>query len=189
MDKRKLLACLVCLCSFGAYSQDVAIKTNVLYDALALTPTLGIEIGISKRLSFDVLGAYSPFTYNKNRSRKHLLLQPGMRYWLCEKSNGHFFGIHGHWAAFNESGLNVKLGGLNWKKENRYEGFLWGGGISYGYQWPLSKNWGVEAEIGAGYAYMSYDIYKCTVCGDRIGKEHKNYIGPTKAILNVIYQF
>lgn len=170
-------------------SQDLSVKTNVLYDAAALTPTLGMELGISKKVSFDALVAYSPFNYNGDKSWKHLLVQPGLRYWLCEKSNGHFFGVHGHWGAFNEGGVNLPFGLLDNLKDNRYEGHLWGGGISYGYQWPLSKHWGIETEIGLGYAYMKYKVYECATCGKEKADTHKNYLGPTKAILNLIYQF
>ena len=44
-------------------------------------------------------------------------------------------------------------------RDHRYDGYMYGGGISIGHQWILSKRWGIEGEIGAGYARMHYDEY------------------------------
>ena len=40
---------------------------------------------------------------------------------------------------------------------DRYDGSLYGVGISYGYQWIISKRWSMEATIGVGYARLKYD--------------------------------
>ena len=69
----------------------------------------------------------------------------------------------------------------------RYEGDLWGGGISYGYQWPLSTHWSIEAVIGAGYARLNHDKYVCENCGEWIKKDSKDYFGVTKAAISIIY--
>lgn len=170
------------------HAQDVSIKNNILYDA-ALTPNLSAEVGTGVKTSLDLLFAYSPFNYSGNKTWKHILVQPGFRYWLCDRSNGSFVGVHAHWAAFNEGGIDMPFGIWNSLKDHRYQGQLWGGGISYGYQWPLSRHWAMEAEIGLGYAYIHYKKYKCETCGDQLEKTHTNYVGPTKAIFNIIYHF
>jgi hypothetical protein len=41
-------------------------------------------------------------------------------------------------------------------KHNRYEGWFYGAGVSYGYQWVMSKHWNLEGNIGAGYARIHY---------------------------------
>ena len=69
----------------------------------------------------------------------------------------------------------------------RYEGNLWGGGISYGYQWILSPHWSMEAVIGAGYARLDHDKYVCVNCGEWIKKDTKDYFGVTKAAISIIY--
>ena len=36
----------------------------------------------------------------------------------------------------------------------RYEGSLFGVGLSYGYMWSIGKRWHVEATIGVGYVSL-----------------------------------
>lgn len=36
----------------------------------------------------------------------------------------------------------------------RYDGKIYGAGISYGYHWILKNRWSMEATIGAGYARL-----------------------------------
>ena len=79
--------------------------------------------------------------------------------------------------------------GVDDLKDFRYKGQFYGGGISYGYQFVLGRHWNLGATIGIGYAYVRYKKYECEECGDMVEKSHKNYFGPTKAALNLIYIF
>lgn len=174
--------------AIGMYGQDksrympkFAIKTNALYWATT-TANLGFEVGLSKKMTLDVSGNYNPWQFSDYKYVKHWMVQPELRFWTCERFYGHFFGIHGHYAEANVSNLNMF--GLG---HERYEGSLYGGGISYGYQWILNKRWSMEVEVGAGYARIDYDKYGCGKCGTKIGNGHKNYFGPTKAALSIIY--
>ena len=69
----------------------------------------------------------------------------------------------------------------------RYDGKIYGAGISYGYHWILKNRWSMEATIGAGYARLNYDKYVCGKCGEKLGHNNKNYFGPTKIGLSIIY--
>ena len=51
----------------------------------------------------------------------------------------------------------------------------------------MDKRWSMEAEIGVGYARIDYDKYNCGKCGSKLDNGHKNYVGPTKIALNIIY--
>ena len=64
---------------------------------------------------------------------------------------------------------------------------IYGAGISYGYHWILKNRWSMEATIGAGYARLNYDKYACGKCGEKLGHNNKNYFGPTKIGLSIIY--
>jgi len=55
-----------------------------------------------------------------------------------------FFGLHGHYADVNMSNLDI-FGLGNY----RYDGKIYGAGISYGYHWILKNRWSMEATIGA----------------------------------------
>lgn len=79
------------------------------------------------------------------------------------------------------------MGRLEKFKDRRYEGYLYGGGIGYGYQWILSPRWNFEASLGAGFARIHYDIYPCAECGTKLGEGKYNYWGVTKAALSLIY--
>ena len=75
------------------YLPKIAIKTNALYWATS-TPNLGLEIGLAKKLTLDISGNYNPWKFSDNKQLKHWLVQPELRYWLCERFNGSFFGLH-----------------------------------------------------------------------------------------------
>lgn len=160
---------------------DYVVKTNALYLATT-TLNLGVEIGLSKKFTLDISGNYNPWSFSDNKKLKHWLVQPELRYWLCERFNGHFFGLHGHYAEYNVGG--IKMLGL---ENYRYEGNLYGAGISYGYHWLLNNRWSLEATIGVGYAHLDYDKYRCEKCGTKIKDDTKDYWGPTKVGLSLIY--
>ena len=185
-----LAACFLLVFATGIHAQEqgtktylpkFAIKTNALYWATS-TPNLGFEVALAKKLTLDVSGNYNPWKFSKNRQIKHWLVQPELRYWLCERFNGSVFGLHGHYADVNMSNLDI-FGLGNY----RYDGKIYGAGISYGYHWILKNRWSMEATIGAGYARLNYDKYACGKCGEKLGHNNKNYFGPTKIGLSIIY--
>ncbi len=159
-----------------------AVKTNLLYDATT-TLNLGIELKFSRKLTLELPVSYNPWTFHDNAKLKHITVQPELRYWLCESFSGHFFGLHGHYAFFNAGNIDF----ISPLADYRYEGYLWGAGISYGYQWILSTRWSMEATFGLGYARIFYDKYNCESCGDYINSDITNYYGPTKAGISLIY--
>lgn len=184
--KKVLFVLFTLLFSVVSYSQHFALKNNLLYDA-TLTPNLGMEIGLSKRITLEIGGGYNPFTFSNHKKFKHWLAQPEIRFWMCEKFNGTFFGIHAHGGEFSIANLDLPFGWLNQLKNHRYEGYLYGGGISIGHQWVLGKHWNLEASIGGGYARIEYDKYNCPECGPKIKSDHYNYFGVTRATLSFIY--
>lgn len=187
---KNMLLLLVLICtSCLLKAQVVGVKSNLLYDATG-TINLGAEVALSPKLSLDISGNLNPWTYNKrtNTKLKHILVQPELRYWLCETFAGHFFGVHAHWANYNAGALDLPFG-LTEKnlKHYRYRGNLYGAGVSYGYQWLFKKRWAVEATVGVGYAYLNHHKFKCENCGTLLGKEKVHYVGPTKAAISLIY--
>ena len=121
------------------------------------TPNLGIEVGLAKKLTLDISGNYNPWKFGDDRQIKH-----------C--------------GEMNVSNLNIFGMG-----HDRYDGNLYGAGISYGYQWIISKRWSMEATIGVGYARLEYDKYARGDGGEKLGHNTRNYFGPTKIGLSFIY--
>lgn len=169
-----------------SYAQKVAIKNNLLYDA-TVTPNLALEIAMSRKMTLEMAAGLNFFDFTDNKKIKHFLVQPELRWWTCDVFNGHFFGLHGHVAQFNVGGWDIPVGRLKTFRDNRYQGYLYGGGLSYGYQWLLRPRWNLEASIGGGYARIHYEKYPCTTCGTKLDEGHTNYLGVTKAAVSLIY--
>lgn len=189
----KILFIMAALAVAGALSgvqklqaQDLAVKSNLLYDATA-TINLGVEAGLAEKWTIDISGNLNAWDFSGNRKWKHWLIQPEARYWLCDKFNGHFFGLHVHGGAFNTANVKTPFGLFGDCSSERHEGWYYGAGISYGHQWMLGKRWNFELSIGAGYVRSDYDVYENPVCGDYLGKGHGNYFGITKASASIIF--
>lgn len=175
-----------------AVAQDVALKTNLLYDATA-TVNAGVEVRLSSRWTLDLSGNYNAWTLSHDRCWKHWMLQPEARRWFCDPFIGHFLGFHLHGGKFNVGGLDndISFFGTDFSKlsDHRYQGWAVGAGVGYGYSWVLGKHWNIEGEIGLGYSYVKYDRYPCAECGTKEGEGKHHYVGPTKAAVNLIYSF
>lgn len=189
MNKVYILFLLCISISFVGYAQKVAVKTNLLYGAYTLTPNLGLELGMGKKSTLDIGGGYNPWHLNDKGTKKtvHWLAEAEYRYWLCQRFNGHFFGAHVLGGQYNINGHKLPLLLGKDSQDYRYEGYAVGAGVSYGYQWILGYRWNLEASLGVGYARLEYDKYACRACGDKLAREHRNYIGPTKAAISIIY--
>ena len=155
--KRILFLVLLLVATTGVYGQKFAVKSNLLYDATA-TINLGVEVGLAKKWSLDLSGNYNGWKFGDEARMKHWLVQPEARYWLCEKFNGHFFGLHAHYADYNVGGLKF-----------------------------LSDRWSMEAVLGIGWAHLDYDKYPCATCGTVLKSDTKDYFGVTKAAISIIY--
>lgn len=155
-----------------------AIKTNLLYDAL-LNANAGVELRTSPHWSIDLSGNYNGWKLSHGRQWKHWFVQPEVRYHVDgETMRGHFFAANLIGGQFNTTLKNV-----------RRQGWGAGIGVGYGYSWRFGSHWGLEAELTAGYIRYSYDKYPCAGCGRKIGSRNRNYLGPTKAAINLVYYF
>ena len=174
---------LICSCPpMLTLCQQTALKTNIVFWATT-TPNIGVEVGLGRKLTVDIRGAYNAWKFPNDMKLNLSLVQPEVRYWLCRKFEGHFVGLHGHYGHFNIGQIPF-IPGL---KEYVLRGGLYGGGVTYGYHWALGERWGMEVEAGAGYAYMEYDKLRCAECAEREGSYTRSYIGPTKLGFSIIY--
>lgn len=182
------------LVQFGAKGQnDVAIKSNILYD-LTATISAGIEVGLAPRWSIDVSGNFNAWTMKNDRRWKHYLVQPEVRYWLCDRFMGHFVALHLHGGQYNFGGIKNSINFLGTNLSNltthRYQGWLAGAGVGYGYAFVLGRHWNLELEAGIGYAYTVFDEFECAGCGRKVNTDlNHHYFGPTKLAVNFVYLF
>ena len=112
VKKSLLLALMAFLFTAGlnkASAQQVALKTNLLYDA-ATTPNIGMEVGTGKKHSFQVFYGLNPWKFGSGEDRKYLkhwVINPEYRYWFCHRFNGSFLGIHALGGEFDATNIKV----------------------------------------------------------------------------------
>ncbi len=169
----------------------VAVKSNLLYGSVALAPNIAGETAVSPNCTIDISFGYNGWnrcgSVDDNRKMAHSLLQPEFRYFPCEVFNGHFFGLHGIYCAYNISDHHIPLIIGEISKDYRYEGKGYGFGLSYGYQLLLSKRWNLEFELGVGYVRVAYDLHYSYKCAPRIAYKKGNYVGPTRVGVSIAF--
>lgn len=126
MKKIALLVFLMLLITGSrVWAQDMALKTNLLYDATT-TINLGYEVALNHKTTLDIWINYNPWTLGhkwvgikdagsdfvekRDTKLKHFMIQPEVRWWLCEKFNGHFFGVHIHGGVFDVGAIKMPFG-------------------------------------------------------------------------------
>lgn len=196
MKRAKIFAILLAAflaCAPKADAQKAAIKTNLIYDALA-NINLGAEFKMAPKWTIDVNGNINCWNISGYKKWKHWMLQPEVRYWLCEAMHGNFVGLELHGGQYNIGHVNTDFSflGTNFAvlKDQRYQGWYGGAGVTFGHAWILADHWNIEAEIGLGWSYTCFDSFPCAKCGNKlIDNGTHNYFGITKAALNVVYIF
>jgi len=153
--KKPLVTFLLCftLASAG-HAQKLAVKMNGLglatfagFGQWSPTPNLGAEVALWPRWTIDIDGYINPFTFSDNKSTQFWAVQPELRFWFCNKFNGHFIGLHGQYADYQDFGTRTYI----------YDGHLAGLGLSYGYVLPLAYRWKLEFNLGAGWNSVNHD--------------------------------
>jgi hypothetical protein len=160
-----------------SYAQNLAVKSNLLYD-LTGTLNVGGEYAITKNISaglslnwnglaFGIKNATAP--YDK-MAWKHFLVQPEGRYWFRESFNGLFAGVHLSYMSYDIRRINISSLFQKDRSDTRtiredllfdrryvYKGSAFGGGATVGYQLYLSPRLNVEFSLGFGMMMFSYD--------------------------------
>ena len=179
--------------SSRANAQDIAIKTNVLGDAMG-SLNIGVECRLADRWTLDLSGHLDPWTRKDGSFRKHAFAQPEARWWFCDTFSGHFLGLHAHGGIFNVGGIDTQQNFLtndfSVLNDSRFQGWFAGAGLAYGYDLILGRHWNLEFEVGAGYAYTRYDQFECQECGSVLAEDMTHhYIGITKAAISLVFIF
>lgn len=196
MKNCKFSLCVLAVLLSGVFipvkAQDIAVKTNILYDATA-TINAGLEFGLAPKWTLDISGNLNAWSRDNHTKWKHWMIQPEARYWFCDRFSRHFIGAHLIGGAFNFGNINNNLSFLGTDfsvlTDKRYQGYAYGGGVAYGFAFVLSRHLNLELEAGFGYMYLDYETYECDGCGRKIGDGVHHYVGPTKAAINLVYVF
>ena len=172
-----------------------SIRNNLAYDATG-TMNLSVEFALGRHASLGGTFGLKPwdrfFFWDHDEALvkkwRHLSVVPEFRYYLSEVSRGHFFGANLLWLHYNAAGLNFPWGVYPAVRDQRLQGDLFGGGLFYGYAFPLGRHWRIEALLGVAGGWYSYDSFRCESCGTATGSRTGAALLPNVGV-NVVYTF
>ena len=176
------------------YQNYLALKTNLLSGAF-WSPSLSLEVPtVNNHWTLDLTGEYMNWDAWQDQKWRHWTIQPEVRYWFKESFNHWFLGAHALVGEYNVGNLKHNqpffTKALRNLKDYRYQGDFFGGGLGIGYAWQFSRHWGLSTELGFGYMRMNADKFECAECERLVDQDIKHdYLGPTKAALNLVYRF
>ena len=170
----------------------MGLKTNMLYDALAL-PSIGAEFYVGKNISLVANWTYG--WWDKDHVHRYWRAYGGdmaARWWFGRKAHekpltGHHLGVYAGVLTFDfEWGGTGYMGGIP-------GGTLWdrcmvNGGIEYGYSLPVGRRLNIDFTIGIGVLSGKYVKYVPSEAGYLWqSTRHVNWVGPTKAEISLVW--
>lgn len=165
--------------------RQMSIKSN-LPVWLAAMPNVALEFDLARHFSIAASVYYSGWDYFKEDLKfRNLTAMPELRYWPRRDNTGFFLAIHGGVAWYN-----VALGGDHrWQDHDGHTPTL-GGGINFGYKFPLrSRHWGMEVSVGAGAYKLDYDVFMNEPNGILVDRRKRMFYGVDNAALSICYHF
>ena len=186
--RRIILILFIASGSITANGQNIAVSNNAVFDLIG-SFSAGIDIPVSNKNSVELYASIRPWKRSYKTVHKHFLGMAQYRIWPCQIMNGFFYGPYAMFAQYNMGNKDLFLGLLKGLKQNRYEGYLVGGGMGVGYQYAIANHFNIGVELGVGYVYCNYKKSDCEICGTYNGKDTYNYVGVSKLGLSLIYVF
>lgn len=174
--------------TFHRKSTFVALKTNLLYDAVTAL-NVELEVPIGKRFSVMVEDVFPWWSFGPNGNKYCLqmwTMSVEPRWWFYRK--GMNDRLQGHFVApYVMSGKYD----LQWDTSICYRGYGWSAGLTYGYSMPLCKWLNMEFSMSIGYLNASYQHYQPSPDYEHLFKDPDNagrltYIGPTKLKVSLV---
>ncbi len=172
-----------------------SIRNNLAYDATG-TMNLSVEFALGRHASLGGTFGLKPwdrfFFWDHDEALvkkwRHLSVVPEFRYYLSEVSRGHFFGANLLWLHYNAAGLTFPWGIYPDVRDLRLQGDLFGGGLFYGYAFPLGNHWRIEGLLGVAGGWYSDQAFRCESCGQSVGARTGAALLPNLGV-NVVYTF
>ena len=180
---RAVCALLLLLASVTGKAQNLALKTNLLYDAV-LIPNIGVEVSLGKQWTASADWFYTWFSSdNRHRYWQGYGGYLTVRRYFANHSTFHIphstFPTGHHLGAY-VLGLtyDVEWGGRGYQADH----FGFGAGLEYGYALPISNRLLLDFSIGIGFQDGEYKEYEPQ--GNRYvwqATRQRHWFGPTKA--------
>ena len=124
------------------HAQRVAVKTNALYWCVG-SINAGVEIRMSRHWTANIEVEGNPFKI-KDYSLRNVAFMPEVRYWLQGRPMArHFIGLMGVVSHYDAQ-----------IKDWQHTGAAYAAGLTYGYNFVLSRHWSLELSAGVGLMKM-----------------------------------
>lgn len=168
----------------ASFRHKASIKTNLVNWGLGQV-NFAIDFDLGRHWSFSLPFAYSGWNYGQYKLKFRICdIKPEIRYWPSRNNTGFFVGVHGGVSWFN----------FAFNGDYRYtntEQPAYGGGLSLGCRFPISRNrhWNMEFGVSGGVYNADYRKYDNTPGGDYIGDQKKTYCGIDGASISFLYSF
>lgn len=162
----------------------MALKTNALYDALAI-PNIGVEFYLGKKWSVATNWHYAWWKTDP----KHWYWRTyggdiALRRWFGRKAaekplTGHHVGVYGQILTYDfETGGRGYLG----------DRWSYAAGVEYGYSLPIAKRLNIDFTLGVGYLSGEYKEYlPMDECYVWQATKNRKWLGPTKAEVSLVW--
>ena len=175
----------------------LALKTNLLYDALSLV-NYSIEVPIGERFSALWYHQFPWWTWGQADNQyciRFLSIGGEGRWWFKpmprpqmgksvqrDKLMGHFVGVYAESGKWD----------FEWGRDICHQGEHWSVGLSYGYSMPLGRRLNMEFSLSLGYASIAYRGYTPSenyeiLWRDPAKQGRWHYFGPTKVQVSLVY--
>ena len=178
---KSVLLLMVSFSSLRVHAQYVALKSNLLYDALCI-PSLGTEVRLDSTHTVSISSTYCPISYDGDRKWKNWSVQYEARHWFRKVFNGPYIGVFGIHGGFNLNRIPVfRL------TRHRAEGNFNGAGLIFGFHKILSPHWGIDTSLSAGYLHLRYRHYREGNYGYLEYTKGRDYVGPLALSVSLVY--
>ena len=170
----------------------MALKTNLLYDALAV-PNIGFELYLGRGWSDAADWMYG--WWDKDSSHRYWRIYGGsvdVRKWIGRQAaqkplTGHHIGVYAQMFTYDfETGgkgyMGGKPGGTLWQRMN------YAAGAEYGYSMPVARR--INIDFGIGVGYWGGTCYEYTPLDGHYvwtATRKRHWLGPTKAEITLVW--
>lgn len=170
----------------------MALKTNMLYDALAV-PNVGVEFYVGR--NWSVTGDWTYAWWNKDSRHRYWRIYGGtvgVRRWFGRAAErkpltGHHVGLNAGVVTFDfEWGGKGYMGGK--PGHNLWDRCMATASVEYGYSLPVSRRLNIDFSLGVGY--VGGKVVDYIPSGDSYlwqRTRHVNWFGPTKAEVALVW--
>lgn len=187
-----LLAMTAFVPSPAIAENDIAVKSNVIYDLIAV-PNIGIELGLCNQWSLGANVMYGWWTDHREFYWRTYATDISIRKyfggWQCAHPlQGHHIGIYGGVATYD-----YELGGRGYISDYQDEWSRYFG-LDYGWSMPISRHLNLDMSLGLGYFGGQYKDYLPVMndCPEELhyvwqSTRHIDYWGPTKLEIALVW--